>query len=138
MLVYDPIMDAAQYAETHQRLTKLWHAQQPGGVAAGLIAHVTENHWRTFLIWHEEDLHRQDDLPVEGLREARRTVDRRNQLRNDGIGAGATLLALPRPDAPGHSECPGMMPDRLSILVLRDYHLEEEALGTGGAPKLDS
>ena len=34
---------------------------------------------------------------------------------------------LPRPEAPLHSESPGLMIDRLSILSLKIYHTREEA-----------
>jgi len=103
------------------------------------MACLIENHRHNFLIWHEEDLARRDDLPAARIREAKRTIDRHNQLRNDAIEAmDAALLALlppPQPDAPVHSESPGMMLDRLSILALREYHLEEEATRTDAGPE---
>ena len=103
------------------------------------MAHVLENHRHNFLVWHAEDLARRDDLPAERIREAKRTIDRHNQWRNDAIEAmDAALLALlppPPPDAPVHSESPGIMLDRLSILALREYHLEEEATRTDAGPE---
>ena len=123
-------MNAAQITETHQRLTRLWHVQPPAVEGAGFMAAVVENHRHNFLIWHEEDLARRGDLPAERIREAKRVIDWHNQLRNDAIEAiDAALLALlppPAADAPRHSESPGMILDRLSIMALREYHLEEE------------
>ncbi|MGB8259692.1 MAG: DUF4254 domain-containing protein, partial [Terracidiphilus sp.] len=40
-------------------------------------------------------------------------------------------LGLPEPAAPLHSESPGLMIDRLSILALKIYHTREEAERTG-------
>ena len=89
-----------------------------------------ENHRQNFLIWHEEDLARRDNLPTERIREAKRAIDRHNQWRNDAIEAMDAALGAPcvppAAEAPRHSESPGMMLDRLSILALREYHLEEE------------
>ena len=72
-------MNTAQITATHQRLTRLWHVQPPGRAALpgkGLMAAVEENHRHNFLIWHEEDLARRDNLPAERIREAKRTIDR--------------------------------------------------------------
>ena len=125
-------MSTHQFTVTHPRLTRLWHGQPPGAEGGGIMAQVVENHRQNFLIWHEEDIARREDVPAERIREAKRTIDRHNQLRNDAIEAmdAALLAALPPPaaEAPVHSESPGMMLDRLSILALREYHLEEESV----------
>jgi hypothetical protein len=95
--------------------------------------------WRNCLIWYEEVLTRRDNLSAVRIQEAKRTIDRHNQWRNDAIEAMNTaLLALlppPRPDAPVHSESPGMMLDRLWILALREYHLEDEATREDASPE---
>jgi hypothetical protein len=61
-------------------------------------------------------------------------VDSTNQRRNDlAEGLDRTLLAwlepqgLPSAAAALHSETPGLMIDRLSILALKIYHTREEA-----------
>lgn len=127
-------MDTRQFTATLQRLTRLWHEQPPAADGESLPAKVVENHRHNFLIWDEEDLTRRHDLPAERIREAKRTIDRHNQLRNDAIEAmdAALLPLLPPPaaDAPVHFESPGMMLDRLSILALREYHLQEETART--------
>ena len=64
----------------------------------------------------------------------KRRVDETNQLRNDlAEELDRTLLGwvesrgLPNPAAPLHSESPGLIIDRLSILALKIYHTREEA-----------
>jgi hypothetical protein len=64
----------------------------------------------------------------------KRRIDTTNQLRNDLAeqldGALLDWLSsrqLPSPAAPLHSESPGLMIDRLSILALKIYHTREEA-----------
>jgi hypothetical protein len=61
-------------------------------------------------------------------------VDATNQRRNDLAEQLDRILldwlasrSLPNPDAPLHSESPGLMIDRLSILALKIYHTREEA-----------
>lgn len=130
-----PLLTTATVKETHARLTRLWHQQSPAVEGEGIAALVTENHRQNFLIWHEEDIARRDDLPTERIVAAKRTIDRHNQLRNDAIEAldEAITAAFPVPpdSAPLHSESPGMIVDRLSIMALRGYHLEEKAAAAG-------
>lgn len=92
---------------------------------------IESNHRMNFAIWHAEDAARRDDLGAERVRDAKRLIDRSNQARNDAIEEIDEWIAarLPHanPDASLHSETPGMMIDRLSILALKLYHMEEEA-----------
>ena len=92
---------------------------------------VERNHRMNFDLWHEEDVARRDDLGAERVCQAKRTIDRCNQARNDAIEQIDVRLLeqLPpaAPDKPQHSETPGMIIDRLSILSLRLYHMRIEA-----------
>jgi hypothetical protein len=84
-----------------------------------------------FQLWHEEDIARREDLGPERVRQAKRVIDRCNQARNDAIEKIDVWLLgqLPpaRPESTQHSETPGMIIDRLSILSLRVYHMRIEA-----------
>jgi len=124
-------LNAAHLLTTHARLTRQWHQTATAPEGEGIAALIAENHRHNFLIWHEEDTARRTDLPAERIVAAKRTIDRHNQLRNDAIEAldHALAAAFPAPpdSAPLHSESPGMIVDRLSIMALREYHLEEKA-----------
>lgn len=91
-------------------------------------------HRANFDLWHIEDEARTPDATDAELADVKRRVDQTNQLRNDlGEELDRALLGwlhgngLPNPDAPLHSESPGLIVDRLSILALKIYHTREEA-----------
>jgi len=89
---------------------------------------VEENHAFNCQLWATEDRARRDDKGAEFVYRAKRDIDGFNQQRNDRMEAMDVWLftylspALPT-DAPVHSETPGMMIDRLSILALKQYHM---------------
>ena len=66
------------------------------------------------------------ELHIEGKAELR---DEDGAMRGeDGLAHDALFAGpLPNPDAPLHSESPGLIIDRLSILALKIYHTREEA-----------
>ena len=89
---------------------------------------VEENHAFNYQLWHAEDRARRDDLGFEFVYKAKREIDHYNQQRNNRMEAMDDWLfqelqpALPS-TCPVHSETPGMMIDRLSILALKTYHM---------------
>ena len=46
---------------------------------------IERNHRMNFDLWHAEDIARRDDLGLESVRDAKRTIDRCNQTRNDAV-----------------------------------------------------
>jgi len=114
----------------HAKWTANWH-ENPAPEPLDLPwAIVEQNHRMNFDLWHEEDMARRDDLGAERVRQAKRAIDGFNQRRNDAIERldGWFLGQINmRPDSPLHSETPGMMIDRLSILALKLYHMRVEA-----------
>jgi hypothetical protein len=95
---------------------------------------VAAQHFANFRLWHIEDEARTPGATDSELAGVKRRVDATNQLRNDlAESLDRSLLAwlekqsLPNLNAPLHSESPGLIIDRLSILALKIYHTREEA-----------
>jgi hypothetical protein len=94
---------------------------------------VLAQHRANFDLWHVEDRARAPQAPDHELADVKRAVDRYNQLRNDltercdvQLAEALRTASLPSPTAELHSESPGLMIDRLSILALKLYHTAEE------------
>ncbi len=110
-----------------------WHQELVVPTDPLPVKYVRENHYWNFRLWHEEDIARIKNADPVRIMNAKRNIDQFNQHRNNciesidewvldylnekGISAGNRL----------HSETPGMMIDRLSIMALKSYHMQEEA-----------
>ena len=119
--------------------TQEWHAATPtmsmpeNDAKETLESAVQALHAANFELWHTEDDARAPRADDSAIACAKRKIDRTNQRRNDQMEhCDAFLLVelaaqhLPHPSAELHSETPGMMLDRLSILTLKRYHTLEE------------
>lgn len=91
---------------------------------------VEENHAYNYQLWHEEDKARRDDMGFEFVYRAKRHIDHFNQQRNncmEQIDKWLYTELMPVDPTttlcPVHSETPGMIIDRLSILTLKHYHM---------------
>ena len=87
-------------------------------------------HRANFELWHEEDKARVPGAPDAEIVRVKRAIDVLNQRRNDLVEKMDVWLIgrlEQNEDAPLHSETPGLMVDRLSILALKIYHTREEA-----------
>ena len=124
-------------AGLHDRLTRSWHAEAMETwlpPAEALDSLVARQHLANFELWHTEDAARAVGATDEQLAAVKRRIDATNQRRNDLAEAIDRHLlevlagmGLPRADGELHSETPGLMIDRLSILALKIYHTREEA-----------
>ncbi|ETO94499.1 DUF4254 domain-containing protein [Legionella oakridgensis] len=95
----------------------------------GILRFVEENHAFNYQLWHAEDRARRDDMGFEFVYRAKREIDHYNQQRNNRMEAMDEwifnqLRPSQAPHCPVHSETPGMMIDRLSILALKTYHMK--------------
>jgi Protein of unknown function (DUF4254) len=128
---------ASEIAALQDRATALWHQNLEPHPPTGddFLDTVLAQHRANFDLWHVEDSARAPQAADHDLAEAKRAIDHFNQLRNDLMEQCDTklLAALQtlRPDSASseaelHSESPGLMIDRLSILSLKLYHTEEE------------
>lgn len=136
------MLSAQEIIELQDQRNCDWHLNeaagedlaQGGSGEAGWLAAVARQHLANCELWHIEDEARALGATDEEIAGVKRRIDRTNQRRNDLAEALDRILlewlagrGLPRPDAPLHSESPGLMIDRLSILALKIYHTREEA-----------
>jgi hypothetical protein len=125
------MMDAAHIVSLQEEATRRWHepTEMPAR-ASELDALVVDQHRANFDLWHEEDEARDPEATLERIVGNKRAIDRLNQRRNDLMERIDQMLLAEageqREDAPLHSETPGMMIDRLSILELKRFHTAEE------------
>jgi len=93
-----------------------------------------EKNWIDTVQWHYEDIIRDPDIdPNEGM-SLKRLIDSSNQNRTEMVEyIDSYFLKLysnvsPKPGAKVNTESPAWALDRLSILILKIYHMKEESL----------
>lgn len=95
--------------------------------------------WIDTVQWHMEDVVRNPNIdPAEGLQWKRR-IDASNQKRTDVVEYIDSYFLeeykniTAKPSAKINSESPAWVVDRLSILALKIYHMEEETTRAGAS-----
>lgn len=98
-----------------------------------MAALIGQLHRCNFILWHLEDQARKTDAGAEKIMRVKQAIDKRNQARNDSIEQlDDCLVTLLTPLLPADSmgkyntETLGAAMDRLSILSLKMYHMQEE------------
>jgi hypothetical protein len=88
--------------------------------------------WIDTVQWHLEDIIRLPDInPVEAL-QIKRRIDKSNQDRTDRVEQMDDYFLFqfkdvtPKPTAKINSETPAWLLDRMSILLLKIYHMKEQ------------
>lgn len=137
------LVDVRAIVQLQDERTGLWHSTTPqlghDEACGSFEALVEALHAANFTLWHAEDDARQPSAGDAAIASVKRRIDRVNQVRNDTTEKiDACLLASlaaagVMQGGPQHSETPGMMLDRLSILSLRLFHTQEER-DRAGAP----
>lgn len=135
------MIPAAEILRRYDAWTVEWHRvtledfceSSETALANELEAILKSLHAANFELWHLEDSARAPQAADAAIAAAKRAIDRVNQRRNDQMEQCDALLLqelaklqLPKENAELHSETPGMMLDRLSILTLKRYHTLEE------------
>jgi hypothetical protein len=95
---------------------------------------VCQQHQFNYLLWHEEDIARSPDVSDAEIARVKRAIDRYNQQRNDWIERVDDWITedLQKNHVSLDSslrlntETPGSAIDRLSIMSLRIFHLNEQ------------
>ncbi len=140
------LLSAEAVVALQDRLTLVWHQQgserEPDPeYKSDFLDCVYEQHLSNFELWHIEDEARAPHATDREVAETKRAIDRTNQHRNDLMErCDAVLLTaleaegLPSPTGELHSESPGLILDRLSILALKIFHTREE-VGRPDAPE---
>ena len=138
--------DLAESIEAQLQAVAAWHAAEPeridtgaGGTAAETLRGlILAQHLINFRQWHIEDVARRKDVGAPVIAECKFAIDVSNQRRTDAFEAVDEHLVrrLERfvpPVKEGervrhNTESLGMVVDRLSILALKIFHMEEQTL----------
>jgi hypothetical protein len=141
-----PLIDAHSIMALHDRSTEEWHRLPPPHVITVAPAEdfdiaLRALHQANYELWHLEDEARSPYVLDREIAAVKRIIDRVNQRRNDLMERCDALLletlsrhGLPILVAPLHSETPGLIVDRLSILALKIFHTREEAERADASP----
>jgi len=124
--------------EIHETSVAKWHLREIDNPYEGFLHLVCRQHEQNFRLWHQEDIARSPDVTDAEIAKVKRSIDKLNQCRNDLIErlddclreelavAGVRIQS----NARLNTETPGSVIDRLSILALRLYHMEEQTRRT--------
>ena len=137
------MIDVREIVKLHAETVDRWHQGGIDNSYNGFLYWVCKQHEQNFRLWHEEDIARSPDAGDAELAAVKRSIDALNQQRNDLIerlddflvANVAALGVTPTADAPLNTETPGSVIDRLSILSLRLYHMEEQAARNDASPE---
>jgi cell division protein FtsB len=127
------MIDVGTIIDLHETTVARWHKHQIDNPYEGFLNIVCLQHQQNFRLWHQEDIARSPVVSDADLATVKRAIDQLNQQRNDLIERlddylVEELAAVPvQPDARLNTETPGSIIDRLSILALRLFHMEEQA-----------
>jgi uncharacterized protein DUF4254 len=129
------VLAAAAVLDFHDRSHAVagWAKSGAREHAAGLWLAIEDNHRCNCLLWDEEDLARRRNVPDAEIAANKRAIDGYNQRRNDAIERMDEELLnffkeINSEGARLHSETPGAMVDRLSILSLKIHHMRLQTL----------
>ncbi len=128
------MVNVCEIVQLHVSTVAAWHREPMANHYEGLLSLVCQQHQFNYQLWHQEDIARSPDVSDTEIATVKRAIDRLNQLRNDWIERVDDWLTryldehhvVAPVGAPQNSETPGSIIDRLSIIALRIFHLEEQ------------
>jgi len=134
--------DLAASIRAQTRAVIDWHGAVPDNIdtdaadpAEKLLKLVLAQHLMNFILWHAEDVARRKDVDASVIADCKYRIDTFNQKRNDAFEIVDEYLVgrlnrFPPPLSGGrerhNTESLGMAVDRLSILALKIYHMDEQ------------
>lgn len=128
------MIDVQEIGRLHEKTVSDWHQQEISNPYSGLLEFVCDQHSFNFRLWHQEDIARSPVADDAMIADVKRKIDKLNQNRNDWIEKVDDFLTrmldergvVSSESAPINTETPGSVIDRLSIMELRIFHLEEQ------------
>ena len=128
------MINVSEIIQLHVSSVAAWHREPMENRFDGLLGLVCQQHQFNYQLWHQEDIARSPDVSDTEIANVKRAIDRLNQLRNDWIERVDDWLTrflevnqvVALPGARQNSETPGSIVDRLSIIALRIFHLDEQ------------
>lgn len=128
------MIDVQDLLSMHRKTVDHWHDHPIANEFQGILGDICQQHQFNFLLWHEEDKARSTDADDSLIADVKRAIDGYNQQRNDWIEKVDDFITAmleerniaPQQNARLNTETPGSVFDRLSILALRIYHMEEQ------------
>jgi hypothetical protein len=121
--------------DLHETTVARWHMSEIDNPYEGFLRLVCLQHQQNYRLWHEEDVARSPEVSDAEMARVKRAIDKLNQCRNDLIERlddclmdelSMTGIRI-QMDARLNTETPGSVIDRLSIIALRIYHMEEQS-----------
>lgn len=133
MLNANQCYDAFQRSIDDYHVTDHVDAPMKSPYPAGSFEHLLySKNWIDTVQWHLEDIIRLPEInPVEAL-QIKRRIDKSNQDRTDMVEKMDDYFldqfksVTPKPSAKINSETPAWLLDRMSILLLKIYHMKEQ------------
>ena len=129
------MIDVKAVTTLHRTTVGRWHQHEIDHPYEDFLLLVCRQHEQNYRLWHQEDIARSPDASDAELARVKRNIDRLNQRRNDLIEQLDDYLIRTLadagvecwPEAGLNTETPGSVIDRLSILALRIFHMDEQA-----------
>jgi hypothetical protein len=118
------------------RYVSYWHTDPAvyDGLDIAISPIALELAYRNYQLWHEEDKARRTDVDDSAIAAVKRAIDKFNQQRNDliekldeAILPEVMTVAPEQAEERINSETPGSIVDRISIMTLKIYHMDEDS-----------
>jgi len=136
-------IDVTDVTQMHRAAVERWHEQDIDNPYTGFLRLACHQCEVNFRLWHEEDKARSPHADDRIIAQVKRAIDKLNQQRNDLIETMDEWIAValdkmdvqPTSESPLNTETPGSAIDRLAILALRLFHLNEQRQRPGVTPQ---